>query len=68
MADDGMTAERQALLDDVEELNELLARMSVATRLPYSQALRMTTAELGPQVRVLRRDYQTKRQQLDGLV
>jgi hypothetical protein len=62
-----MTAERQLLLDEIEETNELLARMSIVTRLPMSAALRCTTDELRRQVRVLRRDYLNKRRQLDGL-
>jgi hypothetical protein len=66
MADDGMTAERQNLLDDVELYNELLARMSVVTPLPMSAAVHCTTDELRLQVAVLRRDYQNKRYQLGG--
>lgn len=68
MADDELTGERQALLDEVEECNELLARLGVPTGLPMSLAKTLTTAELGRAQLANRRRYLEKRQQLDGLV
>ena len=69
MADDNeLTRERQRLLDQIEECNELLARLGVPTRLPMSLAQRYTTAELGREEPLLWRFYQQKRHELGGLV
>ena len=66
MGDDEITRERQRLLDEVEECNELLARMSVATLLPMSAALRCTMAELRFEVPALWRRYLDLRHKLEG--
>jgi len=69
MADDNeLSRERQALLDEVEDWNELLARKGVATCLPMSAALRCTTVELRFQVGALKRQWLTVNHKLDGLV
>lgn len=65
--DDDVTRERQRLLDEVEDANDLLARLGVATRLPMSVALRCTTAQLHHEAAANWRHYLDMRRQLDGL-
>lgn len=68
MADDGITAERQQLLDEVKVYNEELANLGVPTRLPMLLALTFTTGELRLAVAGLRRHYLASLRQLGGSV
>jgi hypothetical protein len=62
-----LSDERQRLLDQVEENNELLARLGVPTRLPYSKAAGLTTAELVIAVRAQRAHFLENHHRLSGL-
>jgi hypothetical protein len=65
--DAGLSDERQRLLDQVEENNELLARLGVPTRLPYSKAVGLTIGELRVAVRAQRAHFLENHHRLSGL-
>jgi hypothetical protein len=65
--DGALSDERQRLLDQVEETNELLARLGVPTRLPYSKAAELTVAELRVAVRAQRQHFLENHHRLSGL-